>query len=624
MAWKPIDFQSIVVLDKPVIELLNSYLEEKETQLANTILAVIPRPVHEQHPQLPHPEISTSQKLSKAIESFEKIDYFNSHNSTVALNDFQQMLKKIEAGLWDYLEALEGCLTELFQQLDQISLEQWHDRLANVITSIKEILQHRMEDLMWAIRRLENQLWKCRLACEKPNSIGYYYKKLSQFGTTLLDKSLIDHLTKSQEYLRTQYQKFMKRYQGYQQLEKQVFPHLEKLSNYRVFRSLDAETRQHLSKLYLLIKLWEYNRTAKALSSKTLIVSLRNVLTVDKATSILREYYKALRNCLFQKSIAIKGNAQEFLSDSLEQIPIEAVVLECIGEVHLLGGMITNYREFLLRADPDPYIRTRLGFSEGPVGAEPTQTKPLLNLGYDVEALNDLYEQLLHSLRKEGPPTIEISQADPLLQNALHEINQPLIPHRIIRSRSEEILGYVQQLNELGSPNQEVIPYVGKVFSKMLRADWKYHVVFGIPLFHQLYSIHHGLVKRIDDRSHDNRLARFSTLLQQIQDFAKAQKTQTHAHEIELDMNDIKGYLQDFLATIQRTKNDLGKNKEQALSQYNKFAQELLEYRYLFGNFFYQLRQNESEGNIIRRQFLFVDQYFETVEQKLYELQQEE
>ena len=86
--------------------------------------------------------------------------------------------------------------------------------------------------------------------------------------------------------------------------------------------------------------------------------------------------------------------------------------------------------------------------------------------------------------------------------------------------------------------------------------------------------------------------------------------------EIELDMNDMKTYLQDFLASVQRAE------KERAHNPFidetvDKFKVQLLEYRYLFGQFFYLLMNKNSESQQLRNQFLFVDQYFETIENHL-------
>lgn len=624
MSWKTIDFQGIISLDSPVVDLLGHYLEERENQLARGILEAIPAPANTEQP-LPPLELTSLLKLDDAIDYFAKRDYLNNHGQhpRIALENWKKSVAEINTILWQYVEILEGSVTELFQQLEQISLEQWHSRLFQAVSSIKEILVHKMEDLIWSIKRLENLLWKSRLACENPKSNSLLFIRLSSIWTSVLDRSLIAHLNKSQEFLRAQYYKFTKRHKGYISLLDEVEKSLEKLAMYRVLSTLDSETRRQFIELYQLLKLWELNCTVKALPSREFVVALRNALSIDKATGLFRDYYNALRKTLFEKSLVFKRHSQELLVESPSRSYMQESLAGSEAEIHSLGATIAHYREFLLRADPDPYVRTRLGFPDRVVGSEPAQTKPLLNLGFDVEALNELYEQLIQALKK-GTVLLpeEQGKLDQEIQQHLHEMAQPLATHRRIRSAAESILDRLQKLDELGSFDSNIVEYMGQLFAKLLRVDWKYNVLHGIPLFHQLYAIHQGLIGPIDDRYHMNRLSKFRKLLHQVEDWVKNRKSQAHFHDIELDINDIKGYLQDFLGYVQRMFNEPKLAKSQAEKLEQEVSRELLEYRYLFGNFFYQLRQNETEGLLIRKQFLFVDQYFETVEYKLYEFRQ--
>jgi hypothetical protein len=81
-------------------------------------------------------------------------------------------------------------------------------------------------------------------------------------------------------------------------------------------------------------------------------------------------------------------------------------------------------------------------------------------------------------------------------------------------------------------------------------------------------------------------------------------------------MNDMKSYLQDFLAIIQRTLQ--GKSKNLFLDDtLNKLGHQLLEYRYLFGQFFTTIMIKKLERVQLRNQFIFVDQYFESMENLL-------
>lgn len=625
MSWKPIDFQGIVSLDTPLVDLLSKYLEEQESQLAHRIVDAIPKSLADAIAPPPPPSQDTQLKLSEAIDIFSKHHYQTTdrRHPIVASPDCNKAIKETNEALWDYVETLDGCVSELFHQLDDMGLEKWHVRLSHVVGSIKDMLVHKTEDLIWAIRRLENQLWKCKLATEAPESMGLNKLKVSMLWSTLLDRSLISHLHKNQGYLRSHYNKFVQRYSGFVQMQEQVDKLITKLMDYQVLFSLDKETQLQFIKLYQMLKLWDLNRKAKVFPKEDFIVALRNSISVDKATAIFRDYFAALRAHLYIKSLYIKQHSLDLIESPSTKSRTQEIIAGFQAETNLLGHTILNYREFLLQSDHDPYIRTKLGMSDWISGQDPIQKKPLLNLGYDVDALSRLFAQLSLSLNVE----IEEQREDhnflkEEIEKAVHEISNPLASHRQMRNKVENILGMLEQMDELGSFDEEVVPFVGQILSKLMRFDWKYHVEFGFPLFHQLYDIHQGLVKPVTARHHVSRLNKCQKLLNQILEWVRTQKTQEHAHEIELDMNDIKGYLQDFLGYIQRIFSDPKMTLHKAMSLHAEISHELFESRYLFGNFFYRLRQKELEGKLIRRQFLFVDQYFETIEYRLFEIKE--
>ncbi len=165
----------------------------------------------------------------------------------------------------------------------------------------------------------------------------------------------------------------------------------------------------------------------------------------------------------------------------------------------------------------------------------------------------------------------------------------------------------------------EMIDYVEDILSKAMREDWKYHELHEFPLFHQIYRMHVGMVKGLDDPSHAFRLDRFQHLFRQIEKWVTKEDMYAHVHEIELDSNDMKTYLQDFLASIQRALKD--KEHNPFLDEtIKKFRQQLFEYRYIFGQFFFTIMNKNADGQQLRNHFLFVDQYFETAEMALNDL----
>lgn len=186
----------------------------------------------------------------------------------------------------------------------------------------------------------------------------------------------------------------------------------------------------------------------------------------------------------------------------------------------------------------------------------------------------------------------------------------------------EKLVVALKSLDELGSFKQGISDFIGDSLSKALRNDWKYQVLLDIPQFYEVYSVHQGMAYVYEDRNHTARLNKFKRLVQQIDEWVKKKTYPKHIHEIELDISDIKGYLQDFLAHVQRFARDQEKlsDSREYSEQVRELYRQLLEYRYLFGAFFHELSDDNPEERSIRNQFLFVDQYFESVDNKLREI----
>ena len=56
------------------------------------------------------------------------------------------------------METSEGCAIEFFQQIDQMGFEQWNGDAIRTITYIKDELTNRMDDLIWLIQQIDQQL----------------------------------------------------------------------------------------------------------------------------------------------------------------------------------------------------------------------------------------------------------------------------------------------------------------------------------------------------------------------------------------------------------------------------------------------------------------------------------
>ena len=615
MTWRPMDFDGIINLNQTIVDQLQQYLDSKESLLGKVLLTAV-NPYHSS--QIPPPSISHGVKirLSEAVEGLGRQIRQISHSSAPMAdpNDWKSSAKKINQALWEYLETLEECVTELSQQLNMLGIEDWRKELVHIVKNIKELLIHCHEDFIWALKRIETQLKEYRWLCEAYQGKWVGLRKIFLAWDSILDRSLFANAEKCQKFLSFNYQTFVDKYKHLYAVQGKIDQLLDKFNRYKVFSTLDDDAQQKLKKIYQLVKLWEMNEKARFLPRQEPIRALRSLAGADKALALFKEYFESLLQELFTYSNAIKENPY-FLMDSQNVERTQDDLLVCRGELHTLGSTVSKYRDFLLRTDPNPYVRSRLGFPEWIVGPEPSQTKQMQALIYAMETLDQKYEAFRQAIeRKAAVPDALVADYESDIHSILHDMSQPLQSQKVLRLKSERLMNLLEQLDELNTSNRAVVPYIGDVLGKALRADWKYQTLFSIPAFHQIYAIHNGLLGGIEDRKHLNRMHKFKKLTQQISQWIKDRDTPRHMHEIELDMNDIKGYLQDFLGQVQRLSLLSSPAYERSLIE-----RELLEYRYLFGNFFNHLKSDKPEERMIRKQFLFVDQYFEAIENKLHE-----
>lgn len=607
MIWKPIDFEGVITIDKSLYQQLDQFLNEKESQLGESIIYSLDSPNEE--------KIKTSIKLPEALEVFEKrvrqsILDPNSKLSVQTLNDAVITLNK---AFWQYIEVLENSSIELFQQLGQLGIEKWHRNLSSSVSAIKMMLMHRMEDVSWAIKRIESLLWKYERNCQ---GSSLHVKKWLPWAR-LLDRQLLSNLEKSQKFLSFKYKKFNDRITEYHRLQAKIANSINQFRGFHVYHSLDSFDQENFKSIYQLLKIWKLNQNTKSLPSKDIANSIHQTQSEEKIYQVFNDYYNALKDILFHQARLFKLGPTDLWKESAGKALALKVVDGHRSELFVLGSIVSKYRDFILRTDPNPYVRSRLGFTEWVVGPEPFFSKRLKNLTYDIESLDNTYKRLRRSLESHS----DISEEQKQLEEAaisidrwLHEMSQPLASREIMLANANKIVAVLDELNELGSFNPNLVFFVNQTLSKVMRADWKYNVLFDIPQFFEVYNIHMSITSTLDDRQHLSRLNKFKQIIQKIQDWSDKKVTQRHIHEIEQDLSDIKTYLQEFLSFAQKVaaQKDSDYTKDQEVKK--EISRQILEYRYLFGKFLHNLSQtNPDAQRYLQPQFLFIYQYLEAI-----------
>lgn len=593
------EFQGILTLNTTLVDQLYRYLEARESKACQAILNIIEMRLTEPGTPPFLPAASTPLKVTETVELVGKKirQSVNNRQNLTGPSDWSSVANKISRILWDYLEVLESCVTELFQRLDQVGVEEWGIELAHIVDAIKEMLLHRLDDLDWAIRRLEYQLYEYRWAGEARASKLSMLKKAGLFWQTLLDRALRPNLEKCRKYLGFRYQKFSDQYERYIDMHTAIELVVDKFSECQVFNGLESETQDKFRKLYRLVRLWQLNNEERAMPRSETIRALRHAMSPERALSVFREYDQQLWRAFYDKSRLIKSRPWE-LSDRGSVSRIKEQIDGYRIELNTLSSTELAYHDFLLKSIPDR-----------------NETRQFTLLSADLHQMDEMMKDFSSSLEGKGV-TLEhtIADIDQDVQSVLHEMAQPLISRSNMEVRAQHLVNLLKQLNLISNSDKRTVDYIGLTLNKAMRADWQYHVLFDQPAFHQLYTVYRGIVGSIDDRSHLNRVQKFKRLIQQLDAWVSTHDTPRHAHEIEVDLSDMKGYLQDFLAYAQRLSREDEPGKEE---RYATIAQQLLEYRYMFGSFFHRLRDNSAEARMLRKQLLFVDQYFEAVETTL-------
>lgn len=596
MTWKTVDFQAVLSLDTPLIEDIQHFLAEKEAHTCSKLIAAL-EPLYKSSSQ--HDEQSPPRTLTAALDWISKglLKAKLNHPSFILKEQWTEATKQCDEILNEYANTLEGCALELFTQLEEITLAKWHTRLVTVIGSIKQNLLHRMEELIWAIKRLEDLLKKSEERVQ-PQESGL--KRFFAPWHQPINPIVIGKLEVAQEQLRAHYYHFLKRYESYLNLLEKADKAIGQMGSFPIFTSLERDQQEHFLKLMQILKLIEINRKDGMLTEDELLIALHTETYPEKASHLFKEYALALRAALFTKSI--EGKLSSLLprpvvhgGRGLEEIATFQKELELLHQDLKLYNAI---------------LETSLASSEEHIQWKQT----LAQVDKELTELSEQYGIMLRSLKDPTLLEIDLPKLCKEIEEYIEEMGVPLANRQMMRHAAEEALTRIDKINEIGSKDPNVIPLIEELLAKLLRADWRYHLLHGISLFHRIYCTHQGFARRCTDRQQEIRTGKFILLLDRIDSELKNRTSIYDFHTIETLENDLKGSLQDLLGSIQRALIAVEGDgiKQKILTE--EYHHLLIEYRYHFGKFLYPLYLNNQHASLIRREFLFVDQYLDSME----------
>jgi hypothetical protein len=612
MIWQSCENLRAATLNETMVDQLSRYLAGKEAELCRRLLGstVVFSNMPPQLAASSYDQLRLNDTIDNLGKRFHRLSTMP--NASISLKDWNSAIEEINAAFWDYIEILEASLAELFQQIDQIGFEQWTIDLSDAATHIKDELTHRLDDVAWGIRRLERPLEECYCKVMKSSNTMKVWNFCTSFWKKILDPSLETTAKKCLKFLNFRYGKFVERYVGYLELYDDAEKPLRKSNQFRALTSMDMNIQEKYKQTSFLLHLWELNKKARTLPRSETVRAVRSLSSIEATFHMFKEYLSTIRNCIFDRSRLIKKPYGEIFMDKHSHALVVDQLNGFQNELHSLATTIDRYKHFLIETNGNQ--KSRWNLSRWLAAKETKQTKALTTLVKDGEQLDHMCKNFKQSLEEGNSNTSQLSHDLEMdITHHLHEMGQPLASKAIMKKHAKAILHGLQKIDEVGSFSSSDVEYTSQVLCKLMRSDWKYHVLYDIPGFQQFFQTHLYLLKPSEDRQHIHRYNAFKKVFQQVSQWIETGDLVRHTHDIELDINDTKSLLQDFLGQVQQAaqNREVGpENKETATNN----MKQLLDYLYLFGYFFHSLNVTDPEQRQLRRRFLFADQYFDAIE----------
>lgn len=567
----------LIILNYSLVEKVKNFIKFKENQLANSLLDLL-FPKNFSDPSI----ANTSISLNALIRFLKEEDLKVKANKS--------LIFRMNQSLWQFLEILETSVKELFYEIGTLEFNKWNDELYSVITELKELFLYYLEELPILIKEIEKTLLPY-------NKFVSFYKR---YLSTFLDNSLLKNLSGTKLYLNKNFNLFLKKFNAFSEESSRIARKAKKYKGFNAFNFLDKDAKKEFLNFYKIVKLWEYNKKNEFFSKEDFRKVIKEKIPL-KTKWLLKEYFQKIQKLFFYfcEEWKLEGTVEQ-----LEKVEF----LE--SELKSFVTVVNQYRQLLLNTDPNPYVRSRLGFAEWIVGPEPERTQELLDIIYVAEALIRIIEKFFHNTKREKEeeiPAAKQYRIEKAIETVLHEMGQPLSSKNMMRGRVDKILQYVEDLDELGGSAGEVGPLITAILLKVFRLDWHYQTLFENAKFNEIWNIHINLEKLDRDAIHERRLEHLRKMIISIERWVTNHDSFKHLQNIETDVTDAKEQFQEYFSTVKRHILTLS-GIEKVLYE-NQINIQILEYYELFSRFFFFLRKHEANGKIILNQFQFVDHY---------------
>ncbi len=587
MALASTDFRGIVALDSGMVAQLSLELRQRESRLAKAVVQAFDPIFAEPHrPEEPGSLSEALQLINSRIVRLPKESEISDGTQIVG-----ELIGALNEGLWDYLEMLEGVVADFFQELEQANIGHWDEALSDVVESVYFHLKSHSDELLLGINLLEDMVWKCRAFLDARASPSRWVECIQRFTRSLLDRQIVTNLREMLGFMEAHHHAWRGRFDEYRAFEERAHEYLSQADSYRFLRTLPQAMQATYRFIQRMVKVWELDDNARRLLSEGLVRQISDREHPKDVYEMYRAYFASFKGYLFATSRDIKDPQEDI--DSME---MAQGLSSAQSELKGLHTAVARYREFLLRTDPNPYVRTRWGFSEWVVGPEPEACRQLLQVEYRLEDLDKLYEHLIQALtRTHAGEKLQTEEAvERELREVLRVMSQPLCSRRVAQTEINRLMHMLERLDELSSHSVRAVDILTEALSKVLRYDLRYSLLFGNADFHRLYTIHHELVAPL--------LAEPAHVAQreQLKQFSNRFLKWIGKGHLEKHATEVEQFFQSFQTYLQTLSGDA-----------NTIRQQILDFRYLLGSLYHKLMSLSGPGKAVRSRFVVLDHALE-------------
>lgn len=599
------DLTRPLLFDLELFDDLKRYLDDKKEALKQTLFIALA--VESIQPRLSKPD-QKNLSLKEAVNYFdEEIDRLSPEE--LAKINFEAIGERLSEVLKSLAEILEGMCKELFEQLKHSPVDRWNTDFCENVQTAKELIHENCKEIIGFVHDLEKSLKKLYTKALKTGKYSFL-KRLRVHIHSIIEPDVLKSLKESDRILTKNFKQFVENQRFINQNLTKIEALTYKFQGYQAFSEIDIERKNIFVRVWRLLHLYSIARVKHKPSLPFIESSIKTLFPPGKASTLFRDYLTEIKKMTYSLAKVYRGK---------RDATAQAVLVTLRSETETLSTTIDKYRDFLIKTDPNPYVRNR--FSEWIVGPEPRRTKELSQLVTQCHRLDESQRDLFDT--QEGEDTRDIHatlEQFSQLEKLLHDMGQPLTSRAIMAKKGEEFAAYLKKINEVTAPLPETSLIVQDMLIKALRLDSKYLTLQENPEFIELVNTHQGIYGISRALPHLKRIKLYKKVLEHLRSWSKKHELSRHAHDAEIEVHDLQEAMQEFYHSLPLR--DPGEPHQKALfkSIVIDLKRQLLEERLLFSRFFYQMKELEHESRIIRAELHFVDPYLEAIENRLNDL----